>query len=239
MKILLDPAVFVTLVFLLFSLRVNSLKIRIAALLMVFFTFLPISESLVFSLEAKYPVPTEIPRVGAVVVFGGGFLGFNQKTNQYEYSGAFDRLGEALRLVRAHQIKYLVFTGVTPDLNPNFLSEANSVERFANQWGIRPEQIRIDDKAVNTFENGMFSKKILEDLGVNDFLLITSASHMARAVGVLRHIGLNPQAYPVDHQVSERDLGKLKQFGLGKWLLLKIYLHEVVGYFYYKMRGYV
>ncbi|MDZ4662439.1 MAG: YdcF family protein [Pseudomonadota bacterium] len=239
MKVLLDPAVLVTFSLFLMSLKINSKKLKITVALMALTLFLPISEILISNLENKHPLPLVLPRAEAAVVFGGGFLGFNQRTNQYVYGSAFERFGEAVRLVQEHKIKYLIFTGVTPNLHAGYLSEADSVYRLAREWGLRPEQIKLDHNAVNTFENGKAVKKILEELGVTEFLLVTSASHMTRSFQVLKRLGLNPYAYPVDYQVGDRDFWNPNGFGLNKWLLLKTYLHEVVGFLYYKCRDYI
>jgi uncharacterized SAM-binding protein YcdF (DUF218 family) len=63
----------------------------------------------------------------------------------------------------------------------------------------------LEPKAVNTYENGIFSQEILREAGAREVLLVTSAMHMPRAVGVFEKLGLTVVPAPTDFNVTEND----------------------------------
>ena len=55
-----------------------------------------------------------------------------------------------------------------------------------------------EDKSRNTVENALFARQIAMPKPGDRWLLVTSAYHMPRAIGVFRHAGFPVEAYPVD-----------------------------------------
>jgi len=56
----------------------------------------------------------------------------------------------------------------------------------------------------NTQENAEFSKALAAPKNGERWLLVTSAYHMPRSVGVFRKAGFDVEAYPVDWRLGER-----------------------------------
>ena len=69
---------------------------------------------------------------------------------------------------------------------------------------------------------------------------MTSAFHMPRSMGCFKKAGLKVDAYPVDFYTDGNEAG-FQSFlipsldAIGKWTVL---IHEVFGYWVYKIMGY-
>ena len=58
----------------------------------------------------------------------------------------------------------------------------------------------FEDRSRNTFENAVYTKALVKPRKGEDWLLITSAYHMPRAMGIFRALGMEPIAFPVDYR---------------------------------------
>jgi uncharacterized SAM-binding protein YcdF (DUF218 family) len=103
-------------------------------------------------------------------------------------SGA--RLTEALALANRSPQAQLVFAG---------RSEGEVAERFLTELGLRAQRLTIEPRSRNTFENAQFTRTLLEPKPGERWILVTSASHMPRAIGCFRKAGFNVSAHPVDY----------------------------------------
>jgi uncharacterized SAM-binding protein YcdF (DUF218 family) len=65
-------------------------------------------------------------------------------------------------------------------------------------FGIPRERIIAEDRSRNTEENAAFTKALVNPKPGQRWLLVTSAQHMPRAVGVFRKAGFPIEPYPVD-----------------------------------------
>jgi uncharacterized SAM-binding protein YcdF (DUF218 family) len=64
--------------------------------------------------------------------------------------------------------------------------------------GISRDRAILEDRSRNTVENAVFSKAIVQPKRGERWLLVTSAYHMPRAIGVFRKAGFPIEPYPVD-----------------------------------------
>jgi uncharacterized SAM-binding protein YcdF (DUF218 family) len=100
--------------------------------------------------------------------------------------GGDERIIEAARLARAHPRAKLVITG-----------HGDGAERLARLSGLPPERVLIEPAAQNTFENAQFTAALLTHDVAASWVLVTSASHMPRAVGCFRRAAVVIEAWPV------------------------------------------
>jgi uncharacterized SAM-binding protein YcdF (DUF218 family) len=70
--------------------------------------------------------------------------------------------------------------------------------RLLKELGVAPERILIEQQSRNTVENAVLSKQIAQPKPGERWLLVTSAYHMPRSVGVFRQAGFPVEPYPVD-----------------------------------------
>lgn len=111
-----------------------------------------------------------------------------------------------------------------------------SIKGVIERMGIDIETIKLETAAVNTYQNLAFLK---DQLIGQPFILVTSASHLPRAMAVADKLGLEaipqPADYLVDSVISYRNLLPSSE-ALLHWRLV---LHEVVGHVYYALKGYL
>ena len=75
------------------------------------------------------------------------------------------------------------------------------MKRLALRLGVPEDAIVVEDRSRTTYENAVGVKRIL---GHASILLVTSASHVPRAVGLFRKQGLETTASPCGYLAKDR-----------------------------------
>jgi uncharacterized SAM-binding protein YcdF (DUF218 family) len=75
-------------------------------------------------------------------------------------------------------------------------ASAQTMQKIASSMGIKEQDILLEEHSRNTEEEARYIKPIV---GATPFLLVTSASHMPRAMGLFRKLGMQPIAAPTDY----------------------------------------
>jgi uncharacterized SAM-binding protein YcdF (DUF218 family) len=83
-------------------------------------------------------------------------------------------------------------------------TEALLARKFMSQMGIAPERVTIEDKSRNTDENARFTAAIVHPQPSQRWIVVTSAFHMPRAMGLFEKAGFHPIAYPVAFRTRDR-----------------------------------
>ncbi len=76
--------------------------------------------------------------------------------------------------------------------------------------GIAPERVTIEDKSRNTEENASFTAAIVHPQASQHWIVVTSAFHMPRAMGVFEKAGFHPVAYYVSFRTQGREREDLR-----------------------------
>ncbi len=166
-----------------------------------FFGFLPGGNVLVLPLEQRFatrvpPVPQE--KISGIILLGGFEDGsVTESRGGLALNESAERLTETLRLARALPDAKVVFTGGSGSL---FGGEGigPDIRKIFIDAGIEPSRIVIENDSRNTYENATLTKAILRPTPQDRWLLVTSAFHMPRSVGVFRKAGFDVIPYPVD-----------------------------------------
>ncbi len=90
-----------------------------------------------------------------------------------------ERLNVTLEAAEAYPNSHLIVTGGVPKAGN---TEAELMAEWLIDNGIDEERISQDPLATDTVENALFSMDIVQNEGFEDITLITSASHMRRAL---------------------------------------------------------
>lgn len=155
-----------------------------------------------------------------------------------------DRVTHTIQLYKLGKINKILITG-GQGLNPtNPNAEADLLADFMIVAGVPKEDILVEHKAVNTRENALFTKSILEASGFDlqaESLLITSAFHMKRSKGCFDRVGIPTVTFPVDYYASDlqltfKSLVQPSPDALVRWHIL---VKEWVGLAAYKVAGYI
>src|SRR5262249_12174227 len=83
-------------------------------------------------------------------------------------------------------------------------NEADYALQLLESFGIARERLAAEDKSRNTVQNAQFSKALADPKPGERWLLVTSAYHMPRAVGIFRRARFAVEAYPVDWRTRGR-----------------------------------
>lgn len=187
--------------------RAGRLMITCAVGMFLLVGVIPVGFWLTTDLENRFPVNPPIPAdIAGIITLGGTINQYiTTARGQPALTAGGERLTEFVHLARRFPNARLVFTGGSGALVDTELKEADSARLFFNQMGLSDREIIFDDRARNTHENALFSKELIgKDASRKKWLLITSAMHMPRAMGVFRHAGWNVMAYPVDYLTDGR-----------------------------------
>ncbi len=203
-----------------------------------------VSRSLVRFLEAQN-MPREIPQAAAIVVLGGGTQPPVPPRLWPEVSEAGDRVLYGARLYRDGKAPKIIFSGGRVNWRGQEPPEAEDMATMSELMGVPRSAMILEPTSLNTRENAVNVKKILQQQGIEEFLLVTSAIHMPRSLMIFRHLGMKPIPAPTDFLVTTQSLkmptpeAKLLSL-LPDALELKnttSALKEYVGILVYKLKG--
>ncbi|WP_439573893.1 YdcF family protein [Phreatobacter sp.] len=169
----------------------------------------PLGTWLARPLENRFPLmsPAMAPPTG-IIVLGGSVNPHTTEARggQVTLSGAPGRITEAVALARRYPGARLVFTGGSAALlRSNAIDEAGAAGRLFADLGIAPERVTLERESRNTFENAVLTKQIVQPKPGKRWLLVTSAWHMPRSVGIFRRAGWDVVAYPTDYETRGTD----------------------------------
>lgn len=175
--------------------------LAIALTLLLLIGWLPLSNSALRSLEDQHqPLSGDLSKFTGMIVLGGAFAGDDGRGHgQIALGCSGERVVVPVPIMNQYPRMRLLFTGGEAALFPTGQSEAKVASRYFDRMGIEPSRINYEDASRNTFENSELSARLP---GVDTkalWLLVTSASHMPRAMATFAHSGWNVTAYPVDY----------------------------------------
>ena len=243
----LDPLNLLIISFLLFILiTVRTKKTRVGPTLwFVLFWFVllykPIPEFLVKNLEDLfiYQEKTFLELDGVIVLGGGTGSGkVAQDRNDYSLGGGSERLFKGLEFIRKKPQGTIIFTGFSGKLFHEGLSEAEIIEKLVKALNVDSTNILFERRSRNTFENALYTKEIISDFENKKWGIVTSASHMKRALATFNKQSSEISFRPISVDFQTKNSiywgpGNI-QSSLDFW---SIYMHEAIGYWVYKFTG--
>ena len=178
--------------------RSGRIWLTVLTAVLVFVTVAPVYDWIARPLEDRFPPPAVPPaKVDGILVLGGVFqYPVAARRGVLAVSDSAERFMVPAALAHRYPEARLVISG---------LGEDHPVVRdwFA-QIGVAPDRIAFEPAARNTFENALFSWRMLQPGPDEVWLLVTSAQHMPRSVGVFRKVGWPVIPYPVDYRADRR-----------------------------------
>ncbi len=160
------------------------------------------------------PVTTDaqiaaLPKAEAIVLLGGGVSPPTEVRPWPDLGGASDRVWQAARLWHAGRAPFILASGGHDPLT-HTQSEAEAMRTLLRALGVPDAAIVLEARSRNTRQNATDSATLLTERNVRRVFLVTSASHMARAVSHFRAAGLEVAPVPADHESI--DFADLRQF---------------------------
>ena len=207
-------------------------------LMVVVLGMFPFGDLLLARMESESPDTPKLVDIDGIIVLGGSEQGM--RNGLPNLNGANERLTEGVVLARAHPDVQLMSTGGSGRLRDAMRTDAPESTvalAFFLRHGIARERIVIELNSRNTAENARNSYQLVQPEPGNTWVIVTSASHMPRAVRSFERAGWpDLVAWPVDFRA--RRFAEGIGWGLvGKLGRLETALKEYVGRAYYDLRG--
>lgn len=199
---------------------------------------LPLGAWLIAPLENRFPAPQLPARVDGIIVLGGAIEpGLSADRGAIALNGNAERLVTFAALARRFPAAKLVFTGGSGDPMRPDAREGDWLGPFLDSAGIARERVIVERDSRNTDENAQMSKALVNPGGGEIWILVTSARHMPRAVGIFRKHGWTTIPYPADY-LTARKVGWNAGFNVaGGLAALDTAAYEWFGLAFYRLSG--
>ncbi len=186
--------------------------------------------------------PEQMEGAGAIVVLGGGSVTHRAPGGEIPLlsdSSAL-RVIEAARLYRLMDEPWVVASGGGEETRQGGSTESQAMRLALMALGVPAERILVESASRNTRDQALQVGPILQAHGVECFVLVTSPTHMPRALGAFRAVGLEPipavsaqhsEALPLPTFPLQPDLEALEAS--------KVAVREFIALGYYRLRGWL
>jgi len=182
----------------------------------------------------------------AIIVLGGFVT--NTKVGDESrtvFSDGNDRLMQAIDLYKRGISNKIIYTAGSDTVFNKQKAEAELCNEFMIKIGIPAEDVLLESFAINTYENAVFTRNLLErtdSLWRNKtYLVLTSAFHMRRSIACFEKAGIKVVPYSVQMRGLRSKNTILSTTipsvgALENWTFL---LKEWIGMVVYKLNGYL
>ncbi len=186
--------------------------VSLSLILIMLLGLQPVADKLLSPIESGYEKRYELMSqssadIGYIVVLGGGFT-YNPDwaPSSNLLNNSLPRVVEGVRLYLKHPGSKLIFTGGRGE---NSISSAEVAAQVAQSLGIPAEDTIALVDPKDTQEEAYEVEKIL---GKQPFILVTSASHLARAERFFLARKMNPIPAPANQLVITTPLNAWERF---------------------------
>ncbi len=178
----------------------------------------------------------------AIVVLGGGgatYLAGNQQTTALSEASTLRAL-EAVRLFKLLDTPWVIVSGGTNMRSGLLDPESEPMRKTLMEMGIPEDKIILESDSQNTQEQALNIPPLLESLGVERFMLVTSPTHMRRSVLVFQEAGLDPLPAISTQQSESQAPSAARLVPDGDALSQsKTAMREIMALIYYALRGWI
>lgn len=179
---------------------------RMTTVIMVFLiaiAFLPMGNWLASPLENRFPQPKTLGKVDGIIVVGGAFSARVSADREISALNSHaERYTKFVELARAFPEARLIVSGGAVWPLPNGATEQTFSRQFFREQGLDPDLVVYQDTGRNTHEDIFFLRNILNPGQDERWVVITSAAHMPRVIGLARRAGFDFTPYPVDYATT-------------------------------------
>jgi uncharacterized SAM-binding protein YcdF (DUF218 family) len=204
-------------------------------------------EALGRHLEWQYLPPHPVPQADCILVLGGGTAAAIAPRSTVEIGEAGDRLLYAAHLFRQGRAPWIICTSGIATGGLALRPPAHDMAEVLGMMGASKEAILLETKSGNTREHARNLDSLFQEKKFMRVLLVTSAMHMPRSLGVFkkRCPGIEFIPAPTDFRFVERipapwyrEVVALVPTPSNLALFSEV-MHEYLGMAYYRMRGWM
>lgn len=202
-----------------------------AAVLVIAGVF-PVGTWLMQPLEERFPAVLPA-RVDGIVVLGGTIESTTTEARgQFALNDSAERLTTMVALAQRYPDARVIFSGGSAAVIRPPVREADLVRSWLEDLGLAADRFLFERDSATTYENALFSARLAQPKAGETWLLVTSACHMPRAVGVFRAVDWPVVPYPVDFRTP---LDFYSVFA--NLTLVDLAVKEYVGVIAYRLSG--
>ena len=175
----------------------------IGASLLIVAAVLPLASWIMQPLEDRFPALDLPSRADGIIVLGGATRPtVTAARGRTSLGGNVERLISFATLAKRYPTARLVFLGGSGRLGGEPLGQADVARTVLADVGLDVGRVIFEGESKNTYENALFGRDLVLPAAGEVWILITSASHMPRAVGVFRRLGWPVVPYPVGYRTG-------------------------------------
>jgi uncharacterized SAM-binding protein YcdF (DUF218 family) len=220
--------------------KAGSRILIFGVVLLLVLGFSPLSSWLLLPLTERFPAWSAAGRPPDGIIVLGGAIDpeISQARGSPEMDGAAERIVAMLQLARRYPAARIVFSGGSANLIETPVPEAPIAGDLLEDFGIPPSRIVLESESRTTAENATLTRALVSPKPGERWLLVTSAYHMPRSIGVFRKAGFDAEAYPVDWRTRGWSDGltplTMLSAGLSR---IDVAAHEWIGLIAYRVTG--
>ena len=199
---------------------------------------LPVGNWAIRPLEDRFPAIKDPPsKVDGIILLGGAIDDLTSEDRQTPaLNNAANRITTFVILSRLYPDARLVFTGGSGSVEQGVATEAPWVRILVEQLGVAPGRVIFEGASRTTWENAVEVGRLVHPKPGETWVLLTSAAHLPRAVGVFRAAGWSVLPWPVGYRSRDHISGWFPSFGV-KLAMLDNAGHEWMGLLAYWLQG--
>jgi uncharacterized SAM-binding protein YcdF (DUF218 family) len=219
--------------------KAGKILVTIGTGLLLLLSIAPVSGALLRTLEQRYPplnlssLPVELTKSPSgifIVVLGSGYSPDpSVDRNSHLSQDALARLLEGVQICQEVESCRLILSG-----GPT--AAAQAMKEVSLSLGVPQREIILEENSRNTEQEARLIKPMV---GIAPFILVTSASHMPRAMGLFQKLGMHPIAAPTDYLAKTGGPFSPDEFypGAGGLSEAERAVYEYLGMAWEKLRG--
>jgi uncharacterized SAM-binding protein YcdF (DUF218 family) len=184
--------------------RRGEMLVAVAAIGLLLLAVAPIGPAMLLALEQRFPRPVALPdRIDGILVLGGAVdPRMSLSSGEPAFNSSVARVLAGVALARKYSKARLALIGGEGEVFPVGFAEARATEGFVLEEGIAASRLILEEQSRSTHENAVFAWDLIRPGRAENWVLVTSAYHMPRAVASFRAMGWPVIPYPVDFKVD-------------------------------------
>jgi uncharacterized SAM-binding protein YcdF (DUF218 family) len=165
---------------------------------------LPIASYILLPLEERFPAFRDDGRpVDGIILLGGSVEAADSMSRgSLVANESAERVLDTIQLAHRYPNARILISGGGGTVFGDGAAEAPIVADYFKGIGINPARLLVEDRSRTTAENAVYSRELAKPREGEHWLLVTSAWHMPRAVGVFEKAGFPVVPYPVDFRTA-------------------------------------